>query len=116
MDTFLYFSNICWLSRSATLKRFWDLESEIQNFMKEKGQQDLTFFDDKRFLTDLAFLEDITQHLSDLNLKLPDKNQLANKIFKHIQSYNRKLELFQSQLKKGDMTHFGTLKNMIGSS
>ena len=84
--------------------------------MKEKGQQDLTFFDDKRFLTDLAFLEDITQHLSDLNLKLPDKNQLANKIFKHIQSYNRKLELFQSQLKKGDMKHFGTLKNMIGSS
>ena len=84
--------------------------------MKEKGQQDLTFFDDKRFLTDLVFLEDITQHLSDLNLKLPDKNQFANKIFKHIQSYNRKLELFQSQLKNGDMMHFGTLKNMIGIS
>ena len=25
----VYFSNVCWLSRVATLKRFWDLTSEI---------------------------------------------------------------------------------------
>ena len=55
--------------------------------MKKKGQ-DVTFFDDKRFLTDLAFLVDITQHLSDLNLKLQDKNQLANKMLLHIQLFN----------------------------
>ena len=30
--------------------------------MKERGQ-DVTFFDDKRLLTNLAFLVDITQHL-----------------------------------------------------
>ena len=69
----VYFSNARWLRRAATLKIFWDLKSEIINFMKEKGQ-DVTFFDDNRFLTDLAFLVDITQHLSDLNLKLQSKN------------------------------------------
>ena len=39
----VYFLNVCWLSHAATLKRFWDLKSEIKNFMKEKGQ-DVTFF------------------------------------------------------------------------
>ena len=65
----VYFLNVCWLSRAATLKRFGDLKSKIKNFMKEKGQ-DVTFFDDKKFLTGLAFLVDVNQHLSDLNLKL----------------------------------------------
>ena len=69
----VYFSNVRWLSRAATLKGFLDLKSEIQNFMKEKGQ-DVTFVDDKRFLTDQAFLVDITQPLSDLNLNLQGKN------------------------------------------
>ena len=32
-------SNVC---HAATLKRFWNLKSKIQNFMKEKGQ-DVTF-------------------------------------------------------------------------
>ena len=76
--------------------------------MTEK-EQDVTFFY-KRFLTDLTFLVDITQHLADLNLKLQGKNQLANKMFEHIQLFNRKLELFQSQLMKNDIAHLGTLK------
>ena len=76
--------------------------------MTEK-EQDVTFFY-KRFLTDLTFLVDITQHLADLNLKLEGKNQLANKMFEHIQLFNRKLELFQSQLMKNDIAHLGTLK------
>ena len=59
----IYFLNVCWLGHTATLKKIWDLKSEIKNFMKEKGQ-DVTFFDDKRFLIDLAFLVDIIQHLS----------------------------------------------------
>ena len=104
---FVYFSNVRWLSRAATLKRFWDLKTEIKNFKKEKGQ-DVAFFDDKRFLTDLAFLVNITQHHSGLNLKLQGKNQLVNKTFEHIQSFNRKLELFQSQLKKRDIVYLGT--------
>ena len=77
--------------------------------MTEK-EHDVTFFY-KRFLTDLTFLVDITQHLADLNLKLQGKNQLlANKMFEHIQLFNRKLELFQSQLMKNDIAHLGTLK------
>ena len=76
--------------------------------MTEK-EQDVTFFY-KRFLTDLTFLVDITQHLADLNLKLQGKNQLENKMFEHIQLFNQKLKLFQSQLMKNDIAHLGTLK------
>ena len=56
---------------------------------------------------------DITQYLSDLNLKLQGKNQLANKMFEHIQLFNRKLEPFQSQLKKDNILHLGTHKSVI---
>ena len=82
----VYFSNARWLSRAATLKIFWDLKSEIINFMKEKGQE--------------------TSFWSELETSKQ----------KHIQSFNQKLELFQSQLKKDDIVHLGTLKNMIGTS
>ena len=62
------------------------------------------------------FLVDITQHLSDLNLKLQNKNQFPGKIFEHNQSFNGNLELLQSQLKEIDIVHLGTLKIMIASS
>ena len=37
-------------------------------------------------------------------------------MFENIQLFNQKLELFQSQLKKDDIAHLGTLKYMIRSS
>ena len=50
-------------------------------------EQDITFFD-KRFLTDVALLVEITQHYFDLNLKLQNKNQLPDKFFEHNLSFN----------------------------
>ena len=111
----VYFPNVRWLSRVVTLKRFLDLKSEIKNFVKEKGH-DFTFFDDKIFLTDLAFLVDITQHLSDLNLKFPGKNQLLKKSSNIFSRLSENCQFFQSQLKKDNIVHLGTLRNMIESS
>ena len=39
---------------------------------------------DENWLNDLAFHTDITQHLSDLNMKQQGKSQLVNKLFEHI--------------------------------
>ena len=50
--------------------------------MNEKAQ-DATFFDDKRFLTDLEG-------------KLQGKNQFANKMLEHIQLFSQKLEVFHT--------------------
>ena len=104
----VYFSAVRWLSRVATLKRFWNLRTEIQSFMTSK-QQDVGFLSNDDWLNDIAFLTDITQHLSDLNVKLQGKSQLVNKMYEHICSFEKKLKLFHSQLCRGALTHFPCL-------
>ena len=90
----VYFSAIRWLSRAVTLKRFWNLRQEIKLFMESK-HQNVRFLSNKNWLNDLAFLTDITQHISDLILKLQEKGALVNKTFEHICVFEKKSELFQ---------------------
>ncbi|XP_067937186.1 general transcription factor II-I repeat domain-containing protein 2A-like [Watersipora subatra] len=89
----VYFSAVRWLSRASTLKRFWNLRKEIMTFMVNK-QQDVACLTDDDSINDLAFLTDITQHLSDLNVKLQDKFQLVNKMFEHICSFEKNFNCF----------------------
>ena len=72
--------------------------------MKSKHQI-VAFLGDENWLNDLAFLTDITQHLSDPNLRLQRKSQLVNK-FERIYVFEKKLELFQVQLSRVTLTHF----------
>ena len=66
-----------WLSRSYVLKRFFYLRSEIDIFMTEKNRV-VTELADLSLLWKLAFLVDITQLLSELNLKLQEANSLIS--------------------------------------
>ena len=95
----VYFSAVRWLSKTATLKRIWNLQNEIQTFMESK-HQDVSYSNDDDWLNDFAFLTNITQHLSEFNLKLQGKSQLVNKMSEHICSFERKLHLFHIQLGK----------------
>ena len=104
-----YFSSVRWLNRAETLKRFWSLRNEIKCFMESKNQN-VSFFCDVEWLNDLAFLTDVTRHLSMLNTKLQGRNQLENKIFEHMISFQKKLDLFEGQLSKFMLTHFPCLK------
>ena len=99
---------------SATLSRFWNLRQEIKFFMESK-HQNVAFLSDENLLNDLVFLTDITQHLSDLKLRLQGKIQLVNKLFEHICAFEKKLELFQVLwpiwyvLQPGNMNKFPNL-------
>ena len=73
--------------------------------MKSK-HQNVRFLSNENWLNDLAFLTNITQLISDLNLKLQGKGQLVNKMLEHIYAFEKKLELFQVQLGRGILTHF----------
>ena len=104
----VYFSAVHWLSRVATLKKFWNLRQEITFFMESK-HRNVTFLSNENCLNDFAFLTDITQHSFELNLNLQEKNQLVNKMFEHICDFEKNLELFQVQLKIATLTHFACL-------
>ena len=56
----------------------------------ESKNQDVAFLSDVEWLNDLAFLTDVTQHLSKLNKQLQGRNQLANAMFEHITSFQKK--------------------------
>ena len=58
----------------------------------------------------MAFLSDVTQHLAQLNGQLQGRNQLTNKMFEHITSFQRKLVLFKDQFSNSVFTHFPCLK------
>ena len=105
-----YFCAVRWLSRAATLKRFWDLKESLQTFMESKGQ-DISFLKDDAWLNDFAFLTDITHHLSELNVKRQGKDQLVHKMIEHISSFQAKLQLFRSQLSKASLIHFPCLES-----
>lgn len=83
--------------------------------MAEK-EQDISFFSDNEWLNDLAFLTDLTHHLSDLNIKLQGKDQLCNKMFQHVLAFESKLQLFLGQLSKEDTFHFELLTTRVNIS
>jgi hypothetical protein len=63
---------------------------------------------DEKWNNDLYFLCDITCHLNELNLQLQGKAQLIFEMIIVFKSLKMKLQLFKSQLSRGEMGHFPT--------
>ena len=96
----IYFTSVRWLSRGAVLKRVWQLRDEISNFLASKGQKKPEF-EDPMWISDFAFLVDITTHL----------NMLIHELYATIQSFEMKLALFKLQLKNNNFFHFPSLNS-----
>ena len=65
--------------------------------------------DDENWLTDLAFLVDLTTHLSELNMCLQGENQLIKTMFQTIMAFQKKPKSWQAQIKANNFMHFDTL-------
>lgn len=107
-EDIVYFSRVRWLSRAATLKRFYSLLDDLKIFLDNKDQE-ITFLTDEQWLADLAFLVDITKYLSDLNLKLQGKDQLCTQLYEHVLAFTKKLLLLEKQLEQKQLIHWETL-------
>jgi hypothetical protein len=104
-----YFTPVRWLSRGIVLKQFFELREEIYVFMKNKSKnvEELLDFN---WLCDLVFLDDITSHLNELNLKLQGKDQLITELCDNIRAFQMKLMLWTNQLKNKNLSHFKSIK------
>ena len=104
----VYFLEVRWLSRGQMLKRFYDLRHVFKSFTVSKNKFVLEL-DDENWLTDLAFLVDLTTHLSELNMCLQGENQLIKTMFQTIMAFQKKPKSWQAQIKANDFMHFTTL-------
>lgn len=77
----IYFSEVRWLSRAKVLKRFLNLLPEVKLFITDLKGKHVPQFDDNFWVADLAFLVDLTSHLSDLNIKIQGKDMMINEFF-----------------------------------
>ena len=111
----VYFTDARWFSRTSTLHRFWLLKDEVNMFMNLKGKEVPQLFD-SNWLMDFAFLNYISQALAKFNVKLQGENKLVNELFKHLQTFERDLELYEQSLDKQKVDHFPTLKSVFDGS
>ncbi|KAM3867728.1 general transcription factor II-I repeat domain-containing protein 2-like [Diretmus argenteus] len=103
-------AEVRWMSRGKCLERFFALRTEIPLFLEEAMGENVTDYCDKlrdvSFLSDLAFLTDITQHLNGLNLMLQGRDQTVADLFGHVSGFRRKLNLFKDHLLANNLSHF----------
>ena len=52
-------------------------------------------------------------HLNDLNLHLQRAGKFISSLYDHVKAFQRKLELLQKQLEKGDLSHFTACKKLL---
>uniref|UniRef100_A0ABM5FVD0 General transcription factor II-I repeat domain-containing protein 2A-like n=1 Tax=Pogona vitticeps TaxID=103695 RepID=A0ABM5FVD0_9SAUR len=107
-EDIIYFSEVRWLSQGKMLARIYDLRNEIKSFMEYKTKC-VPELDNENWLTDLAFLVDLTTHLNELNMHLQGENQLISTMFQTITAFKMKLKLSHSQMKAKNLMHFSTL-------
>ena len=105
----LYFCNVRWLSRGAMLARVYELRNEIATFLENKNIN-ATEFRNPEWVSNLAFLVDLTSHLNKLNSQLQGKNQLIHEMWKYILAFETKLRLWECQLDKENYVYFPTLE------
>ncbi|XP_064117888.1 general transcription factor II-I repeat domain-containing protein 2-like [Macrobrachium nipponense] len=107
----VYFNAVRWLSRGNVLKRFTALLPDIKTFLELKGSENPNL-DDPQWLTRLYFLTDLTSHMNSLNLKLQGKAKMIADLFREIQIFRSKLDMWIEQIQERDLNHFPTLKRL----
>ena len=107
-----YYCKVRWLSSATTLERFLNLLTEIDSFMRSKGKEHDEFSDQQR-INDIAFLCDITEHMSALNLQLQGKDQHMGILWQRVSAFRSKLQLLKTQLSEGSCPHLKTLEGRV---
>lgn len=68
------------------------------------------------WVRDLAFMVDITQHLSSLNKTLQGRQRVVTQYCDSICAFKLKLSLWETQLSKGNTSHFPLLAGLHASN
>ena len=106
-----YFRAIRWLSRAATLKRFWDLKEAIQTFMESKGE-DISFLKNDTWLKRFCFFDQHHPSPFRVECEAARKRSVSKQNDQiHFLISRKTTTFFLSQLSKESLTHFLCLES-----
>ena len=97
-NNLLFYCNARWLSKGKVPLRVYELRNEIFIFLKEENHALATTFEDKVFLTHLAYLCDIFAKLNQLNISLQGKDAHLLQLHDKTTAFKRKLVLWKTDL------------------
>ncbi|KAJ8874392.1 hypothetical protein PR048_025241 [Dryococelus australis] len=84
------------------LTAFFAIRKEIIEFLETAGKIEYDYLEklqNEEWLSTLAFLTDITEHLNILNLKLQGKKKNICQLISHIEAFWKKLRIFEEDRK-----------------
>ena len=89
-------------------------KDSVVQFLKEMNElpEELECLEDNDWLSDLAFLVDVTTHLNAINLKLQGSNKLFTHLYNDVLAFKMKLRLLIGQLAQQKLDKFPTLKEL----
>lgn len=103
-----YHCAVRWLSRAKVLDRFFELRDEIGLFL-EMHDKPVPELKNEEWVSALAFLADLCEHLNVLNMSLQGKNEIITDLFGRVNAFKIKLSLWESQLRDKNTCHFPRL-------
>lgn len=109
------FTNVRWLSRGNSLSRFFELRIEILTFLKinNKDTKELqAILEQKSFLKDLAFLNDIFALINTVNKKLQGEKCLIFEMVGVIDGFKKQLQTLIIDLDNSKIEMFPSISKI----
>ena len=104
----LYHTEVRWLSRGNTTKRFFEMRNELLLFFQQKDHDFQNDLEDEEFIVRLAYLSDIFEVFNHLNLSFQGQNCTVVDFVSKLGAFIRKLDLWRKNVenKRYDMFKF----------
>jgi hypothetical protein len=108
-EMLLYHTEVCWLLRGQVLKCLFKLRVEVSLFLKEKETPLLEHFGRKDFIHGLAYLENIFNHVNEINLSIQSPEFAIIDVTEKLQAFLAKLSTWKKRAEANIFTNIQIL-------
>lgn len=109
-STLLCHSEVRWLSRGTTLARVFEVREAIQEFLREKDSELASKYNDRHWLTKLAYLTDIFSELNKINSSMQGKNANVLQLYEKLDGFVKKMSRWMERVESGNLAMFHSVE------